>query len=569
MTGDKAVLQKAGGQADRRLAWVREDFLPSLTAEERAFVLQPYDVGKLIPRAMACLFGTDGVGKPRELPFSWTFSADEGRVIPYMLQSFRYQNCLKAAYFRDGNDAYRDLFLNWIFDWIRAHPNIDRSDPWAWHDDATARRVFYFSSALATFHRLLSPEQRNLLRESLRMQAGLLRSEEFYSLGHNHGMYQDMALAMYALSCGEDAEYYLRLSMARSRVYFRRCFSEDGVHREHSPQYHTDMAGNLCWFSLAFREFDPAYSAELEETLRRIQEYILWITTPEGVLPSIGDSPKRRKDITYFWKSPEYRYTVSRGREGRPPSELMRVFPRAGYGVIRKDWGMDGEGTWMMLLAATHSEVHKHQDDLSFLLYHDGELITEAGSRNYSYSDPLTEYCYSSQGHNVLFVDGQGWRMKPTHLPLLEPEAYRTGIIGWEDTPELSSVTGRQVRFPGITQVRTLQYDRRRETVTVEDRITAENPAGLRLIYHLAPGIAVKQESPRCWQLLRNGARTAEIRIEGRAPDLSARLITESEPPWHTEVFWGSPEPQGGSLLLVDCSGSIGLNLVRMQIRLT
>ena len=401
------------------------------------------------------------------------------------------------------------------------------------------------------------------------MQAGLLRDEHFYSQGHNHGMYQDMALAMYALSCGEDAEYFLRLSEARSRVYFRRCFSEDGVHREHSPQYHTDMAGNLCWFSLAFREFDPAYSAELEETLRKIQEYILWITTPEGVLPSIGDSPKRRKDLTAFWKSPEYAYTVSRGQEGHPPAELMRVFPQAGYGVIRKDWSMTGEGTWMMLLAATHSEAHKHHDDLSFLLYHDGELITEAGSRNYSYSDPLTEYCYSSYGHNVLFVEGQGWGMKPTHLPQVEREAYETGVIAWEDTPELSSVTGRQVRFPGVIQVRTLEYDRKRETVTVEDRITMERPAGLRLIYHLAPGISAKREGPLSWQLLRDGVRTADIRIEGNAPELSAKLITESEAPWRTEVFWGSPEPQQGSLLLADCTGDTGLTLIRMQIMLT
>lgn len=552
-------------------AFERDGFMPSLTAEERALLYHPTNLVGLIPAALDCLLGKDRAGSQYALPFAWTFSSDTDRIIPYNLQSFRYQYCLILEYFGTKEEALLDLFIRWVFDWIAAHPSIEASDKWAWHDDATSKRVFYFCMLLTCFEKLLTDEQIRLLRQSLRMQARLLSREDFYRFGHNHGMYQDMALAMYALCCGEETEYYFRLSAARSWAYFLQCYNEEGAHKEHSPQYHTGMARSLKWFYIVFRDREPEYAQQLDVMLNNAQAYAAWITMPDCTLPSIGDSPKAHKNLIGIWNDPQYVYTASYGLEGQAPTERMKVFPRSGYGVLRKDWSMNGSGTWMMLLAATHSEAHKHNDDLSFLLYHGGgELITEAGSRNYNYSDPLTEYCYSSYGHNVLFVDGKGWGMKPGGLPLIDDAAYETGITAWEDTPDVSSVTGRQIRFPGVIQERTLRYDRKKDFVTVEDRITSEKPAALRLIYHFAPGVTAEREGPLCWLLRRENAAIARACLEGNAADLKAQLLTECDPPWRTAIFWGKPEIQRGSLLAADWSKEkkCALSIIRLRIEL-
>ncbi len=533
-------------------AFGREELRSSLTREEQKLLLHPCDLSIRYDKAIQWLL--NGTVTP---PISWDFSAAQDRTMTFRLQSFVRQACLLDEFFRTGDVACRDLLLAWVFDWIDAHPTVDLRDFSAWHDDAAGRRALYFGLFLLAFEKVMSEEQIHRLRKCLAMHADLLRSEEFYRPLHNHGFYQDMALAVYALVCTGDAAYWSALSAARTRAYLDTKISGEGVHLEHSPIYHTVVARGVAWLAVAFRSLDPDYAAELTGLLDRMSVYGKWIALPNGALPSVGDSPREIMDTSVFT-----------GNAAMP--ERMRVFPGAGYAFIRKDREPGEDGTWMMFLASTHGEVHKHNDDLSFLVYHrGGEMITEAGKRDYNYREPETEYCYSSYGHNVLFVDGEGWGMKPTGLPMLESEAYATGIVAWEDSPEVSSVTGRQIRFPGVIQTRTLRFDRRNDVLTVEDRVTAERPAAFRLIYHRAPGVAAVREGPRAWRLFRGETETARIRLEGNAPELTAELLTESAPPWRTEIYWGKPEPRRGSLLLADWhTEEASLCILRLRVEL-
>ncbi len=553
----KVILYETSSSEIDWLAFGREDLRKRLTRHEQELLLHPSDLSVVYDEAVTMLKAGKGRGVSLTLPCTWDFSGVEDRSLPFWLQSFSWQACLMDAYFLTGDTEYRELLFAWVFDWIAAYPAVDRRDPWAWHDDAAGRRALYFGLFLLAFEKVLTEEQISALHRCLAMHADLLRREDFYRIFHNHGFYQDMALALYVLCFGEEAEYWTKLSASRSRVYLDAKISGEGVHMEHSPKYHGSMAKAIAWLAIVFRRLDAAYSAELMKRLEKMTEYNYWITMPDGALPPIGDTP-RKKANELLYESGEIK---------TEPKRRIRIFPDTGYGIIRKETPSCAD-TWMMLLAATHSEVHKHNDDLSFLISHGGELITEAGSRNYNYSDPLTEYCYSSYGHNVLFVDGRGWGMKPTHLPLIEKAAYKTGIIAWEDTPEVSSVTGRQIRYPGVIQIRTLRYNRKRETITVEDRIALEKPSALRLIYHIAPGIAAEQDGPSGWILRRGSCEVARLVIEANARELSARLLKNSEPPWRTEVFWGKPEAQQGSLLIADCTGNEGLTVINLRVSL-
>ena len=503
------------------------------------------------------------------LPFSWNFAPEFGRLLPYRCHSFLWIVDLLTEYWNTGNPAYRDRFLAYVFDWIRAHPHVDPADQWAWHDDATARRVCFFCVTLLLFENILSPEQIFALRSSLKMQADLLCKEFFYKRNHNHGMYQDRALALYGLTFAAEPEYYLLMAKERAREYFNYSFTDDGVHKEHSPMYHMDMASSISWFATAYRNMDPEFSALLDTLLRQMADYIVWITQPNQHIPSIGDSPYRTR-VSQLWKSdPAYQWVITDGQLGSPPEETGKIFWEAGYSVFRSSWNMNRDkDTWMMLLASTHSMAHKHNDDLSFLLYHKGPLFVEAGNRNYNYTEEKTQYIYSSYGHNVLFVNGAGWKLKPaTHLPLLEPAAFDTGIIDGNTTGNIQWVTGRQTRFSGVCQERTLRYRRALNSVELEDRITLECDSSLRLIFHVAPEVEV-EEVPSGWLFLRNGKRIARAYADGNADIQRTTYTGDGIDPWRTWIFNGKPQEQSGTLLALDMDGLAGVNTICMRIDL-
>lgn len=525
----------------------------SATTIERAEQLMEYQ-----------LYGFD-----LSLPHTWCFEGLDGRRLPYRCHSFLWIVDLLTEYWYTSGTRYRDRFLEYVFDWIRAHPEVDLTDPWAWHDDATARRALFFCDTLVLFEKILTPEQIRLLKQSIRIHATLLCKEFFYKRRHNHGMYQDRALAFYGLTCADEPEYYLLMAKARVRDYFRFSFTGDGVHKEHSPMYHMDMASSIQWFATAYQHVDPVFAEELKELLRRMSDYIAWITPPDTAIPSIGDSPLRTRTSQLWIKDPNYQWVITHGQAGTAPEGVGKVFWDAGYGVLRSSWNMDSQkDTWMMLLCATHSMAHKHNDDLSFLLYHRGPLFVEAGNRNYNYVEEKTQYVYSSYAHNVLFVNGEGWKLKPTtHLPLLEPEAFDTKIIDANTTGNIQWVTGQQTRFSGVCQKRTLRYRRAIRVVEIEDNIELEKASRLRLIYHIAPGVEVQTEK-NGWLLLRDSKPVARVVADGTQNLTHITYTEDGENPWRTWVFNGKPDEEQGSLLALDMKGQQGGNTICMRVEL-
>ena len=500
-------------------------------------------------------------------PCSWDFSGFADRRIPYRMQSFLREACLITEYFKTGKEEYIDLFIKYVLDWIDKHPAPDLDDFWAWHDDATARRVYFFVVLLLLFDKKLGENEIRVIKESLKIQVRLLCREDFYKFHHNHGMYQDRAVALYGLTFSEEPAYHLTLAKERTREYFGYAFTADGVHKEHSPNYHMDMAGSIYWFALAYRNEDADFSRDMTSLMDRMAEYVMWITMPNGELPSIGDSKQRVRTQPLWNANPNYLYVITGGRDGEKPDGLFKLYREAGYGIIRKDWSMDGSGTWMMLLAATHSIAHKHNDDLSFLVYHKGELITEAGNRDYNYTDPMTEYIYTSYGHNVLFVDGKGWGMKPNHLPLIDSAAYKTKITGGEDNGAVQYVTGREVRFKGVEHERTIRYLRDENVIEIEDKIKSDKPHSFRLIYHIADGVEVTPTEGG-WECERGGEPVARITPIGSVPTVLSTYTGEGEDPWRTWLFGGVPEARCGTLLAVDFAGEKGIKTLTLRIEL-
>jgi hypothetical protein len=209
-------------------------------------------------------------------------------------------------------------------------------------------------------------------------------------------------------------------------------FAADGVHREHSPDYHRMVYDTLK----AMIDSGLVEDEETIEFARRIEEALSWFVLPNQHIVNFGDSDYRSlavlpKKAEAKWSTPQMRFWVSGGKVGEPPSESMRVFTDGGYWVVRAP-GADPHDlngySYLALNAAFHSRTHKHADDLSFVWFDRGySLLVDAGRYGYIgkteqgselwldghwYADPWRVYCESTRAHNTLEFDEKNFPRK-------------------------------------------------------------------------------------------------------------------------------------------------------------
>lgn len=501
-------------------------------------------------------------GEKIYLPYDWSFDGVDNKLFKYKISAGFHLNFLMEAYLKGKGEQYKQIAIDWTLDWLNNHDSIDLTDNSTWHDDATGRRVYYFSKVYQLFEEDLSESERALFKENLHMQAELLTDPEFYKEKHNHGVYQDIGLAASSIVFDfPEKEEWLYLAMERTREYYDYALSSEGVLKEHSPEYHRAVtAVNMAWFAEVYETIDPEFSQYMSECAEKACQYYVDISLPNKTIPNIGDDTKLTFKETSTWMDNEnYKYVYSDKKEGKKPESTFAIYPDAGYGVMRSAWEDEAdEATYMLLTAATHSEAHKHNDDLNFLLYHKGELIVEAGGRNYYYSEPLTIYAYSSYGHNVLFVNGEGWKHKPTGSPLLERAAYNTKITHWYNCEEAgegewSWISAEQTRFDNVKQTRTLSYNKAENIVIIEDELQALERLDARLIYHISSDVEVS-ETENGWKFFRNGVEIAEGIVTGSSNVSITTYYGDEDEQWKSYVFNGNSEPDVGTLLAVDTS---------------
>lgn len=225
---------------------------------------------------------------------------------------------------------------------------------------------------------------------------------------------------------------------------------------------------------------------------------------------------------------------------------------------MRSSWeDTPEESTYLLFMASTHSRAHKHGDDLSFILYHKGDLFVEAGNRDYNYTHEMTKYAYSGYAHNVLCVDDQAFPVTfgASGSQSITDAAYNTKITSYDMDSPVKTASAVQTRFENVKQERTLAYDKGNGVVTITDGLEVKEASKCTLLYHLAEGIEV-QETDGGWLLLRDDAAVAQVTVSSSLPEqVELSAVTggsEGSDPYYTWLFEGEKEPKIGSLLKVD-----------------
>ena len=509
------------------------------------------------------------------IPVDWSCPDIVNRSYGFMTNGLSFLDETYRSYCDTRDERYVRAIMEYMIDWAEQNTEYNKADEWTWHDDATAWRVLRMSLYYYEFKDLFSEDGQKLIEKSLKYQAELLTTEEFYTEKHNHGMHQDIALLAYALLLEEDKkEEYIATALDRTGEYLDYVYSEDGIHKEHSPSYARHILARMIFMQEITKDISPDFSNHIGQYVVGAQEYLLQIIKPDGTWPSIGDSPKRANiaiALTDLLEgSEEHLWIISDGQSGVMPADRS-VFAEGGYAVFRSSWKEKAdEATWMMLVASTFSSTHKHGDDLEVLLYHKGDLFVEAGRRDYNYTEEMTAWAYSGYAHNVLLVDGEAYPVKvgENGFQSIYSEALETRITDYDIDGDIARVTGQEHRFDGVEQERTLAYDKGNDKVTISDVLEADKDFEGTLLYHVAEGVDVEETSDG-WNLYRGEELVAVVSVTGNV-DFEVDTVRgeNGEYPYQTWIFDGKKEPVYGSLLKINISGKLGNNKIDTSIDL-
>jgi len=368
---------------------------------------------------------------------------------------------LLAAYSLGRNREYLQLCLRVALDWSVRYGNgatSSNNTPFAWYDMAVGLRSYRLAYLLeaARAAQMLSAEDDSLLWQALQAHQAYLADDANIAFHNNHGYYQVAGqLAMGRRFSGQStlmAEAYAQGEM-RLRRMLEQQFAADGVHREHSPDYHRMVYDTLSGLISSGLVEDQG----LLELSLRVEQALAWFVLPNRRLVNFGDSDYRSVSRTAEqaerkWRTAEMRWQASAGEVGENPGMGLKRFEQGGYFVYRQPVaGFSEQAAYLAQTAAFHSRTHKHADDLSFFWYDRGtEVLIDSGRYGYLgkteqhselwldghwYADPKRVYCESTRAHNCLEFDGKNYPrkgIKPYGVALGRSLELSCGMVAME-----------------------------------------------------------------------------------------------------------------------------------------
>ena len=242
----------------------------------------------------------------------------------------------------------------------------------------------------------------------------------------------------------EESRSWAKTGMERLDAGFTRDFTPEMVHRENIPAYH-------LWAMRFFKSVmplvafhDPEIATRFDGKIKAADSYIEAVLKPNHALPSISDT---------HW---------ARFVNVKPRIKSV-VFPEAGTAIFcfeRRNKPEDS--TWMHFRSGYSTHVHKHADDLSFLLYtHGKDIFIDASFTNYNHS-PETDAMRHATAHNTIVVDDQTYPLKYVKISGKSSSKRSllkdSGLSHSSLSEACDSATGFNRAYKGVNIQRTVVY---------------------------------------------------------------------------------------------------------------
>ncbi len=300
----------------------------------------------------------------------------------------------------------------------------------------------------------------------------------------------------------------------------------DGVDFEASTAYHRLVAELFFLPALYCERLGLDVPAAYRERVAAMARFTAAYCGPDGRAPLWGDADDARalplggqdlNDHRYFvglvgaaWDVADLRRAFSGDRSevywtlgpaataalsdaAEPPPS--RAFADGGFFVMRT--AVDHVFVDCGRVGLADRGGHGHNDCLSFEAVIDGvRLVSDCGSFVYTRSFEERNRFRSTAAHNTPIVDGQELnRLQPDLLWNLaydakpEPRRFETGEDG--DVFVGAHAGYRRLQEP-VTPVRTIELDRRRHALRIEDLFEGRGRHRVEIPLHLAPGVSAE-----------------------------------------------------------------------------
>jgi hypothetical protein len=344
----------------------------------------------------------------------------------------------------------------------------------------------------------------------------------------------------------------------------------DGVHFEQSTSFQFYAVDVYLHFLLLAERNRVEVPSVVGERLQRMLEFILAIRTPDGTVPSIGDSdggtllPLMSRPAldargrfavaaTLFGRSdfawaagsatPEIAWLMGASglrafdalRPSTPTASASRAFPAGGYAIMRSGWD---RGAHHMLvdvgpLGCPVSGAHGHADLLSIQCSIFGDpVVVDPGTHCYGDSR-WRDFFRSTAAHSTVVVDG---------LSQVEP----SGVFGWNRRPRVRLREWHSTADVDFLDAEHDGYATLRQPVTHRRRVIFIKPSD------------AAQGGPSYWimvdDLSGSGRHDVELRFQ-----LTGETVTLGPHPWaraktaRGHCLWISPFPSAPAQPAVKC----------------
>jgi hypothetical protein len=421
---------------------------------------------------------------------------------------------------------------------------LSLTDTMAWYDMSVGQRCYRLAHLADLAAR--RPELRVLfasLFRSLIFHQEMLARDDFWVSHNNHGLYQ----ALGQLAAARRFAHLPGFAAYRQKAHERladilgRQFFPEGIHREHSPDYHRMVLGSVTGaVSVGLVEDDG-----LKRTLARAVEALGWMAMPDGSLVPFGDTDHRpgfvRAEHVAHLRDPATVAALT-GTGTIPPQTGVRAYQEAGYVFARfiHPHAPASQASYLAQQAGFHSRTHKHADHLSFVWSdHGTRILVDPGRYGYGdrtilgdalsaagfyYSDPNRIYVERTRAHNCVEIDG-------TDHPRKNVRPFGSALRFAGEVNGLA-VTFSEARYP-LRHLRTLILGPRRFLLVLDwigDRSGAEH--AFRQWFQMSPE----------WE----AERVEEAVVRGRAGDLRIDAASLIDGTRLSRIFRGEQDPMQG-----------------------
>jgi hypothetical protein len=342
-------------------------------------------------------------GFPVTFPIKWNDTVQKDLTWHLYLQTLNWVR----PFLKSENPDTLITGLKIVNDWILAHTDYpDKDEYLAFNDHAASERmlVLHYTFERYKQENLEIPQFEKILILSILCHTFLCGSLEKYNSNTNHGIIMDrnLIILMSGFEIFNKREDFIQLAFKRVWELFRKSFTAEGVHKEHSPFYHSWVAKDLNELIIKA----DSMHLPVPDVLRTISDRALDYTNNlqiNGIIPPIGDY--------------NYDQTNKSLKLPLPLLNDLKIYPHSGWAFIRDSINK----SVVIIHSDFFSKVHYQQDETSFLLNADGHnLIIDPGLYSYTPGTEFYKYMVSARAHNVLMVDNLEF----------EPDVAQTGLSG-------------------------------------------------------------------------------------------------------------------------------------------